>query len=163
MNSVSNNHYKERRIVPKLLKGVIAGLVATAVLTVLMMMKKMMGVMPELDPVHMMSEMVAQKMGMDPNIVIGWIMHFGIGSIAWGVSFVLLNNILPGKSQIVKGISLGIGAWFLMMIGPMPMSGAGLFGMNIGMMAPVMTLMLHIIFGVVLGTVFVKLKGSTET
>ena len=39
----------------------------------------------------------------------------------------------------------------MMMMGPMPMAGAGLFGLQLGMMAPVATLMLHIMWGVVLG------------
>ena len=142
-----------------ILKGMIAGLVGTIVLTLLMMMKKTMGVMPELDPVHMLSEMAAQKMGMAPNIIIGWVMHFMIGSVAWGGAFAIFNNILPGSTQISKGISLGIVAWLMMMVGPMPMSGAGLFGLNMGMMAPVMTFMLHIVFGVVMGWVFIKLCG----
>jgi hypothetical protein len=146
----------------KIVKGLIAGFVATVVLTILMMMKKMLGVMPELDPVHMLSEMAAQNMGMEPNIMIGWIMHFMIGSVAWGGAFIVLNNVLPGTSQIAKGISLGIVAWFMMMIGPMPMSGAGLFGLNMGILAPVMTFMLHIVFGVVLGAVFIRLGGVEE-
>ncbi|WP_448329685.1 DUF6789 family protein [Sulfitobacter sp. M13] len=41
-----------------------------------------------------------------------------------------------------------------MMILIMPMAGAGLFGLALGMMAPIMTLVLHIIFGAVLGVVF---------
>lgn len=146
----------------KIVKGLIAGFVATVVLTILMMMKKTLGVMPELDPVHMLSEMAAQNMGMEPNIMIGWIMHFMIGSVAWGGTFIVLNNVLPGTSQIAKGISLGIVAWFMMMIGPMPMSGAGLFGLNMGILAPVMTFMLHIVFGVVLGAVFIRLGGVEE-
>jgi len=36
----------------------------------------------------------------------------------------------------------------------MPMAGAGLFGMAMGIMAPMMTLVLHVIFGAVLGAVF---------
>ena len=48
----------------------------------------------------------------------------------------------------------GVGAWLMMMIAVMPMAGAGLFGMNFGMVAPVMTLVLHIIFGAVLGGVY---------
>lgn len=146
----------------KIVKGLIAGFVATIVITILMMMKKMMGVMPELDPVHMLSEMAAQNMGLEPNIMIGWIMHFMIGPVAWGGAFTVLNNVLPGTSQIAKGISLGIVAWFMMMIGPMPMSGAGLFGLNMGILAPVMTFMLHIVFGVVLGTVFIRLGGVKD-
>lgn len=144
-------------------KGMIAGLVATLVLSLLMMMKKMMGVMPELDPVHMMSDMAAQQMGMAPNIMVGWVMHFMIGTVAWGGAFAVLNNRLPGTGQVIKGISLGIAAWIIMMLGPMPMSGAGLFGLKIGMMAPVMTLMLHIVFGAVMGLVFTKLIAEEKS
>jgi len=50
-----------------------------------------------------------------------------------------------------------------MMIGPMPMSGSGLFGLNIGIMVPVMTLVFHLIFGVVLGLVFKALGGAETT
>jgi len=35
----------------------------------------------------------------------------------------------------------------------MPMAGAGFFGMQMGLMAPIMTLVLHLIFGAVLGLV----------
>ena len=143
-----------------IIKGLLAGLVATLALTFFMMMKKIMGVMPELDPVHMMSEMIAQKMGTAPSTMIGWVMHFFIGSVVWGGAFAVLNNRLPGKNQISKGINLGIGAWLVMMIGPMPLSGAGLFGLQLGFMAPAMTLVLHIIFGFFLGIVFKKLVSA---
>tara|TARA_R110000751_G_scaffold1278_3_gene4899 strand:- start:808 stop:1272 length:465 start_codon:yes stop_codon:yes gene_type:complete len=144
-------------------KGVIAGFIATLVLTALMMMKKMMGVMPELDPVHMMSVMAAQKMGMETNMMVGWVMHFMIGAVAWGGAFAVLNNILPTQNQMIKGIILGIGAWLIMMVGPMVMAGNGLFGLALGPMAPVMTFMLHIVFGVVLGLVYQKLTHSTPS
>lgn len=143
----------------QIVHGMIAGLLGTVVLSALMMAKGMMGVMPDLDPVHMLSDMIAQKMGMEPNMIIGWVMHFMIGSVAWGGAFAAFNNALPGSSQIAKGISLGVAAWFMMMIGPMPMSGAGLFGLNIGAMASVMTFVFHIVFGVVMGKTFEKLHG----
>ena len=144
-------------------KGVMAGFIATLVLTALMMMKKMMGVMPELDPVHMMSVMAAQKMGMETNMMVGWVMHFMIGAVAWGGAFAVLNNILPTQNQMIKGIILGIGAWLIMMVGPMVMAGNGLFGLALGPIAPVMTFMLHIVFGVVLGLVYQKLTHSTPS
>ena len=143
-----------------IIKGIVAGFVATIVLTLFMMLKKTMGVMPELDPVQMIADMAAQKMGIEPNIIIGWVMHFGIGSVAWGVGFAILNDVLPGSNQIVKGIVMGLGAWMLMMVATMPMAGAGLFGMSMGVMAPVLTLILHIIFGVALGFSFKKLLGA---
>ena len=143
-----------------IIKGIIAGFVATIVLTLFMMVKKTMGVMPELDPVHMIAEMVTQKMGIEPNIIIGWVLHFGIGSVAWGAGLVILNDILPGSGQIVKGIAMGLAAWLLMMVATMPMAGAGFFGMSMGVMAPILTLILHIIFGLALGFTFKKLVGA---
>lgn len=38
-----------------------------------------------------------------------------------------------------------------MMVAVMPMAGAWIFALNLGIMAPIMTLMLHVIFGAVLG------------
>ncbi len=46
------------------------------------------------------------------------------------------------------------------MILPMPMAGAGFFGLKMGLMAPVMTLLLHLIYGVVLGYVYGLLNKS---
>lgn len=128
--------------------GLIAGFVATVVLSILMMAKSMMGVMPQLDVISMLSAM----MGATPAM--GWIAHFVIGTVAWGGGFALLYNAIPGGGAVVKGIVFGIAAWVIMMVAVMPMAGAGIFGMNMGMMAPVMTLVLHIIFGAVLGAVY---------
>ncbi len=60
----------------------------------------------------------------------------------------LLVPYLPGGSYMLKGMTFGVAAWLLMMV--MPMANVGLFGM----MAPVMTLMLHLIFGAVLGAAY---------
>jgi hypothetical protein len=54
-------------------------------------------------------------------------------------------------------------AWFSMVIGSMIMSGSGLFGLNIGIMGPVMTLVFHLVFGMVLGLVFEALGGVETT
>ena len=142
-----------------IMKGIAAGFIATIVLTIFMMIKKTMGVMPELDPVHMLATMAAQKMGIEENPMIGWVMHFVIGSVAWGAALAIFNDKLPTDSQITKGIIVGIGAWLLMMVGAFPMSGSGLFGLGIGPMAPVMTFALHIIFGVALGASYGKLTS----
>ena len=108
----------------------------------------MMGVMPELDVIVMLSAM------MGAPAIVGWIAHFMIGSIAWGGGFAVLYGAIPGGSALVKGIVFGIAAWLGMMIVVMPMAGAGVFGMAFGIMAPMMTLVLHIIFGAVLGGVY---------
>jgi hypothetical protein len=43
------------------------------------------------------------------------------------------------------------------------MAGAGLFGLDIGMMAPVVTLVLHVVFGVVLGGTYGLLGDRKES
>jgi hypothetical protein len=132
----------------KIVAGAVAGFAATVVLSVMMIAKGMMGIMPELDVIAMLSAM------MGAPAVMGWIGHFMIGTLAWGVGFALLFNVIPGGSAVTKGILFGIGAWLGMMIMVMPMAGAGIFGMAMGIMAPMMTLVLHVIFGAVLGVVF---------
>lgn len=137
--------------------GFLAGFVATAVLSVLMVAKGMMGVLPELD----VAAMLAMMMG--APIIVGWIAHFMIGTVAWGGGFAILYDMIPGGSAVLKGIVFGIVAWLGMMIVIMPMTGAGFFGMNFGVMAPVMTLVLHIIFGAVLGKTYALLPAPVQT
>ena len=121
----------------------------------IMLAKSMMGLMPELNVIAMLGSM------MNAAPVVGWVIHFMIGMIGWGVGFAIVFNILPGHSNLTKGISFAVTAWFLMMLVVMPMAGAGLFGLNMGMMAPAMTLMLHAIYGAVLGLVFGRLGNAT--
>jgi hypothetical protein len=130
------------------LKGMVAGFVATTVLSTLMLMKTMMGVMPELNPIKMISDML----GASPAV--GWVMHFMIGSVLWGSLFAWLDPNIPGEGHWLRGILFGVGAWLVMMIVMMPMADAGFFGSHLGMMAPVMTLVLHVVFGFVLGAVY---------
>ncbi|MDF2114015.1 hypothetical protein PY365_00390 [Roseiarcaceae bacterium H3SJ34-1] len=130
------------------MKGLGAGFVATVILSGLMAMKAMIGVMQELNPI----KMIADMLGAPPAV--GWVMHFMIGTLLWGTLFSWLDPTLPGESHWLKGIAFAAGAWLIMMIAMMPMAGAGLFGYHLGMTAPVMTLMLHIVFGFVLGAVY---------
>lgn len=136
-------------------KGIAAGFAATALLSALMVMKSMMGLMPELDVIKMLSAM----MGVPTTA--GWGIHFMIGAILWGGIFALFNSLIPGSTQVAKGIVFGLAAWVMMMVAIMPMAGQGLFGLNLGMAAPVMTAMLHAIFGAVMGLVYEQLSHSS--
>lgn len=140
-------------------RSMIAGFTATVVLSLLMIMKSMVGMMPELDVISMLSGMSQSMMGFG-GAGLGWLVHFLIGTVLWGVLFALLYDWLPGSEPVMKGISFGVLAWLLMMLLPMPMAGAGFFGLALGMMAPVMTLILHIIWGAVFGVVFRMLPAA---
>ena len=137
----------------KFFKGIVAGLVATIVLSVLMIMKSKMGIMTDVNVIAML----ASKMG--GNSVMAWFAHFMIGMLGYGIAYVVIFSKLPFNSIILRGVALGMAGWVAMMIAIMPMINAGLFGLNLasGMMVPVATLMLHIIFGAVLSFVNSKL------
>jgi len=143
-------------------KSMLAGFVATVVLSMLMVMKMVLGVMPELNAIRMMTAMAHGIMGTPAVPVVGWVMHFIIGTVIWGVLFALIGKSLPGGGYVGKGMSFSVLAWVLMMVMVMPMAGTGFFGLSLGMMAPVMTLILHLIYGAVLGGLYGKLLGSTS-
>ncbi len=118
-----------------------------------MVVKAKIGIMPDLNAITMLAGM----MGTPP--VMGGFAHFMIGTIVWGVLFAVLVDKLPGG--VMSGaINFSIGAWLIMMVGPMPMAGAGLFGLQLGVMAPIATLMLHIAWGIALGLTYKRLNKA---
>lgn len=137
-------------------KGFQAGLVATVVLSILMVMKSMMGLMPELD----LPKMIAGMMGAPDSPIIGWIVHFMIGILGYGFAMAFVAKSMTGKSFVAQGLLIAFVGWLIMMVALMPMAGAGMFGMKMGIMAPMMTLVLHLIFGAVLGWTYGRLLMS---
>lgn len=138
-------------------RAFIAGFTATVVLSALMVMKAAMGLMPQLNVIVMLANMIGFG-----GAAAGWLAHFLIGTVLWGTLYALLYRLLPGSGPVMKGLVFSVGAWLLMMIIVMPMAGAGFFGLTIGIMAPVMTLVLHLIWGAVLGFVFKILPGTQQ-
>ncbi|HCQ66049.1 MAG TPA: hypothetical protein DIU07_13280 [Rhodobacteraceae bacterium] len=139
-----------------LFSGFAAGLVVTVFLSALMVAKSIMGVMPALDVIAMMGAV------MGTGALVGWLAHFMIGTLAWGGGFALLYDVILGHGATAKGVAFGIAAWagMMIMVMVMPMAGAGFFGLAMGMMAPMMTLVLHIMFGAVLGATFQALASG---
>jgi len=98
--------------------------------------------------------------------LMGWIMHFLIG-IVWAVIFALLWAAGIGSAGVLWGIVFGIGAFVVaglampMMLSMHPqvqagnMPNPGLFMSRMGMMATVGSLMGHVLFGLVVGLVYV--------
>ena len=126
--------------------GLIGGFVGSAVLAVIFVMKDALGMFPQMDVIAMLSAM------MGTGALMAWLAHFIIGTIAWGGIFALANGAIPGGTQTAKGVVVGLAAWLMMMVVVMPMAGAGLFGLGFGMMVGAgMPLVLHIVFGAVMG------------
>lgn len=153
----------ELELMNRYVRSMAAGFIATMALSLLMLMKGAMGLMPELNPIAMLADMAHTKMGMPASLMVGWVAHFMIGTVLWGILFRLLFGWLPGRNAPLKGMFFSGLAWLMMMLLPMPMAGIGLFGMKLGVMAPVMTLMMHLIWGAVLGYTYDLLKSSSST
>lgn len=127
--------------------GMVAGFIATAALSALMAAKQAIRLMPELDLIGMIADMT----GMSRPA--GWFIHFLVGTVLYGIAFAvfLAPALGAGVAYWLKGAILGAAGWLLAMVALMPMAGKGLFGMAIGAMAPVMSLVMHLIFGGILG------------
>lgn len=130
--------------------GLIAGLAGTIVLSILMILKGAAGMLPELNVIAAWSALFG-----DPgNAVIGWIAHLVMGIVVWGVIFAYLAPYLGGLAYWVRGLVLGVIGWLAMMIIFMPAVGAGFFAAQLGWGAVIATLVLHLIYGAVLGWTF---------
>lgn len=135
-------------------RAIVSGFVATVALSLVMLFKSAMDLMPALNVIHMLAALGHGLLSLPASPAVGWLLHFIIGAVLWGIAFALLYPTLPGQRPVAKGMAFSVLAWVLMMLIVMPLAGAGLFGLHMGIMAPVMTLVLHLIWGAVLGATF---------
>lgn len=138
-----------------IVRGIVAGLAATLVVSAFLVAQEAAGFMPQLDVIGALADLAGSGRGG------GWLAHFGIG-ITWGIVFAALDRNLPGGPHTVRGLVFGFFAWFLMMITFLPSVGAGLFGLRLGYLAPVVTGLIHAVFGLVLGAVYGALVGMSN-
>ncbi len=111
--------------------GLTAGFTASAVLGILMIIKSRLGILPDLDPIHDTVAIADQYTGLQFPPDLGWVGHFFIGTVVWGLMYAWLRKSLPGGA-IVKGLMFGVLAWLAMMLVFMPLAGHGFFGLGLG-------------------------------
>ncbi|MEP7299052.1 MAG: DUF6789 family protein [Burkholderiales bacterium] len=100
----------------RLPKGILAGLTATIVLSLLMGLNVMMGLMPKLD----LPKILAGMMDSPDMPIIGWIAHFMIGIVVYGIAIAVLDSKLPGTSHVGHRVMLGVIGWLIMIMALMP-------------------------------------------
>jgi uncharacterized membrane protein YagU involved in acid resistance len=86
--------------------------------------------------------------------VAAWMDHFIVGTVVWGLLFGAFDAVYEKGTYWLKGIVFGVFAWLMMMLLFMPLAKGGFFGAKIGIEAPLVTLMYHMVYGVVLGTTY---------
>ena len=117
-------------------KGIVAGFVATFVLSVL------------LDPIE----------AFDPSIVpasppVGWVLHFFVGTVVWGIGFAVLHDYLRGPAW-QRGLMFALGAWIVVITGAAVLILARVISMELTPVMIVATLVAHVFYGVALGLVY---------
>lgn len=142
--------------------GVVAGLVATLVISMVLILRLSAGVMPWYNPIEIMNLTAQNLLGTPDSIFVGWTIHFIVGTVIWGILFALLVPYLPGATNMQRGLVFGLGAWLVVMFTVFPMAGSGFFGMGFGLVAPLSTLLGHIVFGWALGGTYGWLRSLSS-
>ena len=132
---------------PNVTRLVLGGLVGTMAMTAMMyMVAPMMGV--RMDIAAMLGTMLGGSWAA------GMAMHFINGTVLFPLVYgYLLVSRLPGP-PLLRGALWGVVLWLIAQTMVMPMMGAGLFSAAAGgMVAAVGSLVGHVLYGTILGTV----------
>ena len=130
------------------LRGMLAGLVATLVLSGILILKGNLGLWPELNIIRLLTNLGSIQ------TVAAWMDHFIVGVVVWGLLFGAFDSMWENGAYWLKGLIFGVFAWLLMMILFMPLAKVGWFGTKIGPSATLVTLGMHLIYGLVLGLAY---------
>ena len=135
-----------------LVRGLIAGLAATLVLSLLLLLKQGLGVMPNLNLVLILAHALGYQ-----SPYAGWAANYVVGVLLWGALYPWFDRALPFQHWF-NGLMFASVVWWGVMLVIMPVAGAGLFGLKLGIATPTVTLILHWAYGGVLGTVYGALR-----
>jgi len=130
-------------------KGVESGFVATVVISMLMLAQAAAGIAPEFN----MISLLAQAANTPDHQSVAWIAHFAIGSVLWGAGFAVFSPHLRGPHWF-RGITFGVLAWLAMMLLFLPTAGRPIFAQGLGTTIPLLSLVLHLVYGAVLGETY---------
>lgn len=141
----------ESEVLHDLKKGIYAGLIATVPVAILAAGKQVLGLIPELDLIDVMTGLT----GIPWNGT-GWVLLFVIGAIL-GMGFASLDSHVADATtagEMVRGAFFGFLLWVLLMIVLIPLYDNAGFGVPFagGVLAACL------VFGVVMGVVYEQMK-----
>lgn len=137
-------------------RALLAGVVAWVVFTLLLEMAPAMG-LPKMNVPVMLGDMFGMN-----SLVVGWMMHFVIGVGLIILYAYVFADLLSGPAWL-RGLQFAVLPWLVMMVMLAPMLGVldpmmskmppGFFLIHMGVMAPIGSLMAHLVYGAVGGAV----------
>jgi hypothetical protein len=142
----------EQKSVSKFIAAIVAGLVGTVAFNMVMYIDIAITGIP-LDLTRVLGSLLVGQNG--PTVAAGNILHFAIGS---GLAVFYTYVFIPISTRLTKQYKWFYGIIFAVMVavGPIffglfPAMGAGIAGIAISPLVPLMTIVRHIAFGAVLG------------
>ena len=145
------------RFMSDVIKGTVAGGVATAVLSALMLLIGATGFEPQLELTRLLLTLLDEP----PSLfALGWTLHIVIGSLGFGALFAYIEPRLGADTHTKGGILFGVATWLVMMLVIMPAAGLGYFGFQVSHLAPIVMLVQQVLYGAVLGWIYGKLSPT---
>jgi hypothetical protein len=138
------------------MKGMVAGGVATAVLSVVMLLISATGFEPQLE----LTRLLLIVLGEPAQYALGWVLHIALGSVVLGGLFAHIEPRLGADTHAKSGVLYGVIAWLVAMLVFLPAAGAGYFGFQLSPFAPIVILGLQVLYGGVLGWTYGKLSPT---
>jgi hypothetical protein len=139
-----------------ILRGILAGLLATCLLSLLMLSPWLP---PHFETVTLLigiARVVLEGSGL-PAPFAGWLWFFVIGGLWWGSWFAIVEAIIPGRAFWIKGAVFGIVTGLLVIWTIMPLAAGGALGMKLSLWQPLVTVSEHLIYGLALGVIYGRL------
>jgi len=140
-----------------LVKGMVAGAVATAVLSLVMVLIGTTGFEPQLELTRMLLTLLGAPASL---LALGWILHVLVGSVVLGGLFAHIGPRLGVDTHAKGGVLYGVMTWLVVMLVFMPAVGEGYFGFGLSVFAPIVMLGLQVLYGAVLGWVYGRLQPA---
>jgi uncharacterized protein DUF6789 len=143
------------RSMSDVVKGMVAGAVATAALSLVMVLIAITGFEPQLELTRMLLTLLDAPASQS---ALGWMLHGVIGSVVLGGLFAHIEPRLGVDTHTKGGVLYGVITWLVVMLVFMPAAGEGYFGFGLSVFAPIVMLGLQVLYGAVLGWVYGKLQ-----
>ena len=127
-------------------RGIISGGVASAALGGAILLASAVGLVDARDPVRTAAGVLLSPVGLS------WVVHFAVGTLAWGTLYPILTARVPGPS-LVKGVVFGGVAWLVTtLLRPVEQT--------VQLQFEPRPLVFHLVFGTVLALTYRSLTGD---
>lgn len=142
------------------LDGFVWGIAATLAMSVLMVAGTVTGMSPIPEPIPKAIVLTIVGSSLPPLVLMG----LSVGAhLTYGGLFGAALGTAVDEPGVVGGVALGIGLWAILGVVFLPLVGWGLFGTGVTPRIAVATLVLHLIYGVVLGVGLDRTELGTTT